>query len=363
MATELKISDGRTLSEKVAQELERTIKKEMGPGDRLLPEPALAEKFGVSRGTIRNSLKILEDASLISRQKKRGTIVTARAGLKTMSLVFPGSENMLLNADYIAPVFAGMTEEAGKYGIDVVFTCTGVRWGQSSAKDIEKIPWDKSDGVLIYEEFKDEFFKALAEYKDKAVVVDADGTRFGLTSIVFDNREGGRMAARKLIQAGCRKLAFFGEVTDHGVGIDPAYLERFEGFSSEVLKHGISLLGEAVVDLERASGFDETIINRAVDVILKEKIDGVFDITGSASLQVRETLVRRGKPADFETVSIKTVARKRPDVMEKAYVAFDGYEMGAAAVAALRNLLIGEETPGMLKLIAPGFINSISMGK
>ena len=97
--------------------------------------------------------------------------------------------------------------------------------------------------------------------------------------------------------------------------------------------------------------------------IIKEKIDGVFDITGSASLQVREALVRKGKPADFEVVSVKTVARKKPEVMEKAYVAFDGYEMGATAVAALRNLLIGDETPGMLKMVSPGFINSVTMGK
>jgi GntR family phosphonate transport system transcriptional regulator len=51
---------------------------QLGPGDRLPTEPALMERFGVSRATVRQALASLERRGLIHAEQGRGTFVGPR---------------------------------------------------------------------------------------------------------------------------------------------------------------------------------------------------------------------------------------------------------------------------------------------
>ncbi len=46
-------------------------------GDRLPPEPELAQRLGISRATLREALRALEDKGLITRRRGLGTFITA----------------------------------------------------------------------------------------------------------------------------------------------------------------------------------------------------------------------------------------------------------------------------------------------
>lgn len=54
---------------------DRIIMGEYEPGDRLPPEPQLAAEFGVSVMTLRRSVRMLADRSLVSAEQGRGTFV------------------------------------------------------------------------------------------------------------------------------------------------------------------------------------------------------------------------------------------------------------------------------------------------
>jgi GntR family transcriptional regulator len=57
--------------------LERLIEEEVfGPGDQLPSEPELAEMLGVSRGTLREALRIAQQEGLIVKRHGAGTFVT-----------------------------------------------------------------------------------------------------------------------------------------------------------------------------------------------------------------------------------------------------------------------------------------------
>jgi GntR family transcriptional regulator len=74
--------DNRTFAIRVRDELRRLIAEGgFSPGDRLPSEAALSERFNVSRATIRESLKLLEQDALIEVAHGRGRFVSPIAGL------------------------------------------------------------------------------------------------------------------------------------------------------------------------------------------------------------------------------------------------------------------------------------------
>jgi DNA-binding GntR family transcriptional regulator len=66
---------GLPLPEQIAEVLaDEIIERKLFPGSRL-PEPALAERFGTSRAPIREALYLLDQAGLVERTPRRGTVV------------------------------------------------------------------------------------------------------------------------------------------------------------------------------------------------------------------------------------------------------------------------------------------------
>jgi DNA-binding GntR family transcriptional regulator len=66
----------RSLPEQIAEWLsEEILREELAPGERIT-EIAVAERFGVSRGPVRDAFKLLEHRGLVSIQPRRGARVT-----------------------------------------------------------------------------------------------------------------------------------------------------------------------------------------------------------------------------------------------------------------------------------------------
>jgi GntR family transcriptional regulator len=73
------------------------------PGDKLPPEPALAQQMAVSRATLREALRSFEQQGIISRRQGVGTFVNRRplyieSGLETLESI-----EMLLQSRHLTP--------------------------------------------------------------------------------------------------------------------------------------------------------------------------------------------------------------------------------------------------------------------
>lgn len=73
------IKRGRALSGEIGAYLERLIETELTAGDRLPPERVLAESLNVSRTSVREAMRELEQRRLIARSPGRGTTVLPRS--------------------------------------------------------------------------------------------------------------------------------------------------------------------------------------------------------------------------------------------------------------------------------------------
>ena len=92
--------DRVTLTQSCAEALEEAIR--LGtyrPGSRLPSEAELAEQLAVSRPTLRESLRLLEERGMISRRHGRGTFVRERPIQKELNRNF-GITSMIRAAGY-----------------------------------------------------------------------------------------------------------------------------------------------------------------------------------------------------------------------------------------------------------------------
>ncbi len=83
------LPDYRTslLSDRIREELERRIRSaSFKPGERLPPEPELASRLGVSRNSLREALKTLQNSGLLVKRRGIGTFVTRQRPLISLGI-------------------------------------------------------------------------------------------------------------------------------------------------------------------------------------------------------------------------------------------------------------------------------------
>jgi DNA-binding LacI/PurR family transcriptional regulator len=166
---------------KIADELIQQVSSQSGPGPLLLPqERELADRFQVSRSTIRQALALLEQYELVQRRRGHGTLLTKPAD-ETLHVWRLRNKHLLMfqfsavpvrfNVDYYGKIVAGIVAEAKHHrqSLEVKY----LYYPGEVPRTLHELPdRERIAGVIVSGMFDDSLLKIFSDGQIPCVSVD-----------------------------------------------------------------------------------------------------------------------------------------------------------------------------------------------
>ncbi len=188
------------------------IESKLSIGARIPTEFELSRTFGVSRGTVRQALGLLQKEGLIDRVPGLGTFLSAQEtspapspSQRRIGLVIPYAQDQLsLN------ILIGAESVAKRRGYQLVFNHTNENLEQER-EDVTRMRRDQVAGVILFpisNQEEDEMVWQLHEDRFPFVLVDRYFPGLNCCYVVSDNTGGAYRATEHLIILGYSQIAF-----------------------------------------------------------------------------------------------------------------------------------------------------------
>jgi len=297
----------------------------------------VAALAGVGRGTASRVINGSTQVSARSREAVEAAVAAlnyipnpAARALKTrrtdaVALVIAESEDRIFGEPFFGGVVRGASLALSAAGKQLVLLLSQA--GHRSARLESYLSPQHVDGVLLVSLHDDDLLPEVIASRSLPMVLAGRGASDTISWVDVDNDHGARLAARHLVEAGCRTVATVTGPLDMAAGRD-----RFLGFRSALQAAGRDLPGDLVAhgDFSHASGA------RAMTALLARRpdLDGVFcanDPMAAAALDVLRDAGRR-VPHDVSVVGFDdaplalttqpplTTVRQQPEEMGRAMV-------------------------------------------
>ncbi len=201
-------------------QVERLLRRQVAdgrfPGGRLPTEVELAERFGVSRETVRLAQGVLQRDGLLVKTRRRGTFVRAAAppppadpGGRAVGYVQAGyaardgEEGVLGVVDGL--MLQGAVEEAGRAGLGVLVRRV---LNTEAGRLLPHLAGPALCGVVFASFGEEKVLRRAVGLGLPLVLLDHSDPRGGLPSVRDDSFAGTRAAVAHLLGLGHRRVAF-----------------------------------------------------------------------------------------------------------------------------------------------------------
>jgi len=192
----------RQLKEILREEIN---KRKLRPGDRIPSEERIAEKYGVSLGTVRQAMAELANEGLIYKEQGRGTFVAEKKRGKTFTIG-------LLLTDIGNPFFSqiarSIQEKAHLLGYSMIYYNTNDQLSRE-AESIDMLIKRRVDGVILVPVLKDGEEKLMQKLRGNDisfVYLDRYLNEPASDYIIVDNFCGVRQSMEYLISLGHKRI-------------------------------------------------------------------------------------------------------------------------------------------------------------
>lgn len=197
--------------EKVAALLRKEIAEgEFAVGQRLENERQLALRFGVSRGTVRQALKILTQERLIIRHQGRGTFIADPAFASVSGRTALIGALVYEKEYYFGAILQGAVSQSGLRGY--ILTTGSNMSGESEAQHVEAFIKHRIHGVIMApkQEHSMESYQRLVKEGVPVVLLDTKLDNCNEDFVGVDDRKGAFLACEHLINLGHKRICYVG---------------------------------------------------------------------------------------------------------------------------------------------------------
>jgi LacI family transcriptional regulator len=294
--------NGRPSSE-LAVRLREEISSGRAAVDSYLPtERELAERNRIAPSTARRALKILEAEGLVAAVPRRGYRVLARANDPDrgapMAYVLSPHPAYGVRESLHKETVSGLQRAAAEHGWGLLAVSTE---GRPGTVVMEQLRAARTFGAIL-DSGQADLFEAAFGAGMPVVAIDEWRETVDVDAVVQDGFLGGILAARYLLERGCRKIAWLGSM-----GTGHQSLERYGGAMSVLNAAGVTVSGKRVGRLLHAE--DPEAAKIAVKLLASgDRPEGVLALwqccTSALVQAARELRLTPGK--DFEMVGWST---------------------------------------------------------
>jgi len=231
-------------------EIERLIAENILKVNTRLPgENEFFSKLGLSRTTVRDALKALEETHLIYRVQGNGTFIGSKpvSFSKKKDQAKPGKLKNVIGVvlpnitNEIYPfIISGIEQEVKSRHICVFSANSGGSY-ERELRNINEMLNNSIDGLILepiyssVNEKEKQLISLLERLTIPVVIINNDIPQFNCSKVMQDDEEGGFLAAKHLLDYGHRKIAY---IYNNRIG---AAFERRKGYRAALTAAGIEL--------------------------------------------------------------------------------------------------------------------------
>ncbi len=204
-------------SERVKDALRGAIVRgDLRVGEQIPSEPALVERFGVSRSTVREAVTSLAAEGLVTRAHGKGTFVCERpVRHKTVAVVMPYlfvSPNSPLRAgmEVIPSLTQAIEAECRRRGMSIMLYLSN-NDPLIERENLRQIPQRSIDAAIVNYMGGSANIDCLCGIQAAGlplVMIDTRADDVDCTTISTDNRRGAYEATTRLLEAGARSVSY-----------------------------------------------------------------------------------------------------------------------------------------------------------